>query len=102
MSEALVVMTAKVFGCLGIIDNRCCLIGVVTDGDLRRHMWPHLIRHCVDSVMSVQLVSIDGNALASTALVTMNRSSITAHVVVESNNPIGVIHIHDLLRAWIA
>ena len=103
MSEALVEMTSKGFGCVGIVDARGAVAGIVTDGDLRRHMHmgPDLMTALVDDVMTKNPKTIRGNLLASEALEILNASKITALIVTEANKPIGIVHLHDLLRAGV-
>ena len=103
MSEAILVMTAKSFGCVGVCDNDGRLVGVVTDGDLRRHMGDRLFARTVSEVMHPEPKTIAAAALAAEALGVMNRFSITALFVVdEAGRPIGFLHMHDCLRAGIA
>jgi arabinose-5-phosphate isomerase len=102
MSEALVEMSAKGFGCVGITDARGSLIGIVTDGDLRRHMRPDLLQARVEDVMTRSPKTVTPDQLASEALEILNSSKITALIVAEAGKPIGIIHIHDLLRAGVA
>src|SRR5271167_652988 len=101
MSEALVEMTSKGFGCVGIVDTRGTIAGIVTDGDLRRHMRPDLMTALVDDVMTKNPKTIRGNLLASEALEILNASKITALIVTEANKPVGIVHLHDLLRAGV-
>src|SRR5271154_4117745 len=102
MSEALVEMTSKGFGCVGIVDARGAIAGIVTDGDLRRHMVrPDLMTALVDDVMTKNPKTIRGNLLASEALEILNASKITALIVTEANKPVGIVHLHDLLRAGV-
>ena len=101
MSEALVEMTSKGFGCVGIVDPRGAIAGIVTDGDLRRHMRPDLMTALVDDVMTKNPKTIRGNLLASEALEILNASKITALIVTEANKPVGIVHLHDLLRAGV-
>ena len=92
MSEAILVMTAKSFGCVGI-----------TDGDLRRHMGDALLRSKVEAVMSTRPKSIRPQALAAEALGQMNAQAITSLFVLdEERRPLGILHIHDLLRTGVA
>lgn len=99
MSEALLVMTQMSFGCLGVINDDGTLIGVVTDGDLRRHMTRNLIDLPVDEVMTRDPRTIAGEALAAEALEQLNSLKITSLFVCdETGRPVGLIHIHDLLR----
>jgi arabinose-5-phosphate isomerase len=99
MSDALLVMTEKAFGCVGITDGAGRLIGVITDGDLRRHMEPTLLQRCVRDVMTPSPKTVDPDLLAAAALRMMNEGKITALFVVEGHVPIGIVKIHDLLRA---
>lgn len=101
MSEAIVVMTGHRFGCVGVRSHDGQLIGVVTDGDLRRHMGPRLLEQTVESLMTVNPITTTPETLAAVALETMNRRAITALFVVEGEKPVGILHIHDLLRAGV-
>jgi arabinose-5-phosphate isomerase len=102
MSEALVEMTSKGFGCVGITDARGAIVGIVTDGDLRRHMGPNLMMALVDDVMTKNPKTIRGTSLAGEALEVLNASKITALFVTEAGKPVGIVHMHDLLRAGVA
>jgi arabinose-5-phosphate isomerase len=102
MSEAIVEMSAKGFGCVAVIDADRKLAGVVTDGDLRRHMRDDLLQAPVDEVMTASPKTVRPDQLASEALQLLNASKITALIVVESNRPVGIVHFHDLLRAGVA
>ena len=102
MSDALVEMTSKGFGCVGIIDARGAIVGIVTDGDLRRHMRHDLMTAIVDEVMTKNPKTIGRDLLASEALEILNSSKITALIVTEANKPVGIVHLHDLLRAGVA
>jgi len=103
MSEAILVMTAKSFGCVGVRAGDGRLVGVITDGDLRRHMGDGLLSLRVVDVMHREPRTITAGGLAAEALGVMNRLSITALFVVdETQRPTGFIHMHDCLRAGIA
>ncbi len=102
MSDALVEMTSKGFGCVGITDARGAIVGIVTDGDLRRHMRPDLMTATVDDVMTRDPKTIPRDLLASEALEILNSSKITALIVTDANKPVGIVHLHDLLRAGVA
>jgi arabinose-5-phosphate isomerase len=102
MSEALLIMTAKSFGCVGIVDDNGRLQGIVTDGDLRRHMSDNLLALTAGEVMTPRPRTIGRDALASEALGLMNARSITNLFVVEDGRPVGIIHVHDCLRAGVA
>nr|WP_249732421.1 KpsF/GutQ family sugar-phosphate isomerase [Roseococcus sp. SDR] len=105
MADALVAMTAKRFGCLGITDPAGRLTGIITDGDLRRALQPGhaLLTRAAGEVMTRQPRSIPADALAAEALRLMNEGSITTLFVVDAERrPVGILHIHDLLRAGVA
>ena len=103
MAEAILVMTAKSFGCVGVTDDAGKLIGIVTDGDLRRHMGDDMLRATVDAVMSARPKTIRPQALAAEALGRMNALAITCLFAVdEQKRPLGILHIHDCLRAGVA
>jgi len=103
MSTALVVMTEKSFGCLGIVDDEGKLAGILTDGDLRRNMEPGLLSRTAGEIMTRAPKTVTADMLASAALQIVNSSKITALFVVDGDGaPAGIIHIHDLLRAGVA
>lgn len=98
MREALVLMTAKGFGALGIVDGAEQLIGIITDGDLRRHLDGDLLALSVDEVMTRSPKCISEDMLAAKALEVLHSSQITAVFVVENGKAVGILHLHDLLR----
>ncbi len=102
MSEAIVEMTAKGFGCVGIRDRDGHLAGIITDGDLRRHMRADLLAAKVDAVMTKSPKTISSDQMVSEAIELLNSSKITAVVVVDDAAPVGIVHLHDLLRAGVA
>ncbi|GLK67306.1 KpsF/GutQ family sugar-phosphate isomerase [Hansschlegelia plantiphila] len=102
MSEALIVMTTKSFGCVGVTDENGALIGIVTDGDLRRHMGPDLTGKLVEQVMTRAPRVVAPDDLAASAMSELEGRSITALFVVDKGKPVGLIHIHDLLKLGIA
>jgi arabinose-5-phosphate isomerase len=105
MDRALLLMTEKRFGCLGVVDAAGRLIGIVTDGDLRRAMGPDLLLRHVADIMTTAPRTIAPDALAAEALHVMNARDrpITALFVVDpQGRPVGILHIHDLLRAGVA
>ncbi len=105
MREALLVMTAKRFGCVGVISPDGSLIGIFTDGDLRRAMAPDLLDRTLGSVMHGEPRTIGVEALAAEALHEMNARArpITTLFVLDANRrPVGILHMHDLLRAGVA
>jgi arabinose-5-phosphate isomerase len=102
MSDALVEMSTKSFGCVGITDPAGLLVGIITDGDLRRHMRRDLLEARVEEVMTRKPKTLRGDQLASEALELFNSSKITAAIVTDQGKPIGIVHLHDLLRAGVA
>ena len=103
MSAAILEMTAKSFGCVGVREPDGQLIGIITDGDLRRNMGDALLGRTAAEIMNGSPKTITAGALAAEALGLMNRSAITALFVVdEVGRPAGFIHMHDCLRAGIA
>ena len=102
MSEAIVEMSAKGFGCVGIVDAAGELAGIVTDGDLRRHMQDRLLEQRVETIMTARPKTVRSDQLAMEALQILNAAKITALMVVDDGKPVGVVHFHDLLRAGVA
>ena len=104
MSEAIAEMTAKTFGCVGIVDHDGRLAGIITDGDLRRHMAQHanLLTLNVETVMTPEPKTVRPDQLVSEALELLNTLKKTQLMVVDSGKPVGVVHFHDLLRAGVA
>lgn len=106
MSDALVIMTASSFGCVGVLDQQGRLAGVITDGDLRRNMSPDLLTQPAGLIMTPEPKTIRPGALAEEALAIMNESAITSLFVVDDESEervaIGIVHVHDCLRAGIS
>jgi len=105
MSKVLITMTTKSFGCAGVVDKEGKLIGIITDGDLRRHMSNDLLdKHAYD-VMSENPITIAPGTLAAEALRIMNvnekSKSITSLFVVNNGKPVGILSVHDCLRAGV-
>ncbi|MGB0934604.1 MAG: KpsF/GutQ family sugar-phosphate isomerase [Alphaproteobacteria bacterium] len=99
MQDGLLMMTAKRFGCIGVTGTGGVLTGIVTDGDLRRHMSSDLLSATVGDVMTGSPRTIGSSALVAEALSVMNKNSITSLFVVDgAGKPIGIIHVHDCLR----
>lgn len=101
MKDILLAMTAKRFGCAGVVDTAGKLQGLITDGDLRRHMDSALMQQTAASVMTKNPITVRPGQLAAEALGIMNSKSITCLFVVEDERPVGILHIHDCLRAGI-
>jgi arabinose-5-phosphate isomerase len=105
MSEAILLMTAKSFGCVGVCDGDGRLVGVITDGDLRRHMGDALLGRAVSDVMSRHPKTITANRLAGEALALMTGvapPTTSLFVVDDAGRPTGFVHMHDCVRAGIA
>ncbi len=102
MTDALLVISKKGFGVAGVTDGDT-LVGVITDGDLRRHM-QGLLDLRADQVMTANPLSITSDDLAETALGIMNARKVTTLFVMDSDRPdmpVGILHIHDCLRAGV-
>ena len=98
MPDALLIMTEKRFGCVGVKDDNGHLAGLITDGDLRRHM-DGLLGLKAGQVMTASPRTAPPTMLAAEALHLMNTWRITVLFVVDQDRPVGILHIHDLLRA---
>lgn len=98
MSQALIVMSQKGLGTLGVVNPQGKLCGIITDGDLRRHMSPDLLQKQAQTVMTPEPKTIPGHMMAAAALHLMTQAKIQALFVTEDGRPTGFIHLHDLLR----
>ncbi|MFC4271920.1 KpsF/GutQ family sugar-phosphate isomerase [Sneathiella chungangensis] len=104
MSEALIEISAKSFGCVGIMNADQELVGIITDGDLRRHMGADLLKKSVSDVMTRNPQTISPTALAGEALAKMNSTGfngITCLFVVDRGRTVGIISVHDCLRSGV-
>jgi arabinose-5-phosphate isomerase len=102
MGEAIARISEKGFGCVAVTGADGRLAGIITDGDLRRHIGDGLLSRTVDEVMTRSPKTVGPDALAATALQLVNASAITSLMVVEDGRPVGIIHLHDLLRIGVA
>jgi arabinose-5-phosphate isomerase len=102
MSDVLLEMTAKRLGCVGVLDGMGVLTGIITDGDLRRHMQDGLLGRRATEIMTAAPRTIQPHALAAEAIRVMNECAITMLFVVEGKRPVGALHLHDCLRAGVA
>ena len=102
MSDAILQMSAKGLGCVGITDANGKLVGIITDGDLRRHMRNDLLDARVEDVMTKAPKTVRPDQLISETLDILNSMKVTALFAVQAGKPVGVIHVHDLLRAGAA
>jgi arabinose-5-phosphate isomerase len=98
MRDAVSEISSKGFGCVAVVDGDGRLAGIITDGDLRRHMDADLLSKTVEEVMTPDPKSVSADALAGGVLQLVNSSSITSVMVVEDGRPVGLVHLHDLLR----
>jgi arabinose-5-phosphate isomerase len=104
MADAIIEMTAKSFGCVAVVDGDRRLLGVVTDGDLRRHMNAGLLGQTAQQIMTPRPRTIAAEAMAAEAVRIMNATGkgITSLFVVDADRLIGLVHVHDCLRAGVA
>lgn len=102
MSEGILVMSQKSFGVLGVLDELNQLAGVITDGDLRRHVTSNLLEKTAGEIMTKSPKTVAPAALSASVLELLNSLKITTVFVVEDGRPLGIIHMHDLLRAGAA
>ncbi len=101
MHECLIKMSCFGFGCVAVINDDGQMAGVITDGDLRRHMHEGLLNDSVELVMNPSPTMISADILMAEALAIMQDKSITSLFISANNKPIGILHIHDCLRAGI-
>ena len=103
MSEALVIMMAKSWGCLGVTDENGTLVGMITDGDLRRHMGNDLINKTAGDIMTRNPKTVIGDLLCVEVLRLMNEKMITNLFVVDAEmKPLGLLTMHLLLQMGVA
>jgi arabinose-5-phosphate isomerase len=102
MSEAIVTMSAKGFGCVIVRHDNGALAGIITDGDLRRHMQADLMTKTVEAVMTQNPITISPEMLAVEALEMMEKSKRSSLIVVEAGKPVGLIRVLDLLQIGVA
>lgn len=104
MGDVILEITAKRLGCVGVVNGAGALVGIITDGDLRRHMGNGLFERRAVEIMTPAPKTIRPQALAAEALAVMNQAErpFTVIFVVESQRPIGAVHMHDCLRAGVA
>ncbi|MBY0431510.1 MAG: CBS domain-containing protein, partial [Rhodospirillales bacterium] len=102
MGQAILEMTGKSLGCVGVVNAEGGLMGIITDGDLRRHLDDGLLARPARDIMTRAPKTIRPNLLAAEALRILNDNTITSLFVVEAGRPVGVLHVHDVLRAGVA
>jgi arabinose-5-phosphate isomerase len=99
MQEVIMVMTAKSLGCAGVLDGHGKLVGIITDGDLRRHLSSDLLTQPAEKVMTKSPKVIEPNALIAEAVQIMNDKNITSLFVVDADHkPCGIVHMHQCLQ----
>ena len=91
-------MTKKSFGCLGVVDSKGNIIGIITDGDLRRKLNSSFFEKKASEIMTKKPTITSSDMLVGEAINIMNNKKITSLFVCENRIPIGIVHIHDLLR----
>ncbi|MGE3769853.1 MAG: SIS domain-containing protein [Bdellovibrionales bacterium] len=100
MAEAIMMISKKRMGCVGVVNDGGILLGMITDGDLRRHMDSHIMDKTVNDVMTKTPKTMTADKLAVEAVALMQDRSITQLFVLdEAGRPVGLIHIHDCLKA---
>ncbi len=105
MEQALIEMTGKRFGCVGVIDEAGLLVGIITDGDLRRRMKVShdLLAEPVEQVMTPRPMTIGPDTMAAEALALLNETKRSVVLVVDGHlKPVGIVHLHDLYRVGVA
>ena len=98
MSKALITMTKKSFGCIGVINNKNEIVGIITDGDLRRKLNSKFFEKQALEIMTKNPTLANKNMLVGEAINLMNTKKITSLFICDNKKPLGIVHIHDLLR----
>lgn len=99
MPEILLEMTSKHLGCAAVIDDNKNLLGIITDGDLRRHISQNFLEQSAQNIMTTNPTTTNHQTLAAEAIAIMNKKSITSLMVLDDNSKIvGILHLHDCLR----
>lgn len=101
LSDAIMEMTSKRFGVTGVVDDAGLLVGVITDGDLRRSFADRFADKPVAEMMTRTPRSVAPDMMATEVLAELNDAGITTLFVVEGRRPVGILHVHDLLRAGV-
>ena len=98
MSKALLTMTKKSFGCIGVTNNKNQIVGIITDGDLRRKLNSKFFERKASEIMTKNPTLANKNMLVGEAINLMNTKKITSLFICDKKKPLGIVHIHDLLR----
>lgn len=104
VADAILEMTSKGFGCTGVVGRDGMLLGIITDGDLRRHMADGMLRQSAADVMTTRPRTIAADALLGEALrlMTATEPRVTAIFAMDGDRPVGIVHLHDCLRVGLA
>ena len=102
INEIILEMTTKRLGCVGFVNNNGDLVGIFTDGDLRRCINEDLKNIKASDIMTKNPITLEKDVFATEAIKIMNEKKITNIFIVEDKKPIGAIHIHDLLKNGVA
>lgn len=102
ISEVLLEMTSKNLGCTAVINDTNQVTGIITDGDLRRHIMQDLLSQTALQVMTKNPIVTAAETLAVEAIAVMNKKSITSLLVLdEQKKVVGILHLHDCLRSGV-
>ncbi len=101
MMDLVKIISAGGFGCAGIVDGNQALVGIITDGDLRRHYGGDITNLTAGDIMTADPRTAPPEALAGDVLALMSREKITALFVVKDKRPVGIIHVHDCLSTGV-
>lgn len=102
LADALALQSSKGFGCVLVIEAAGTLAGIITDGDVRRHLLGGKTAQTVEDVMTSAPVTISPDTLLGAALEVVESRSISVLAVTQNNRPVGLIHVLDLLHAGVA
>ena len=96
--DAVLVMTEKKYGCVVVLDKRKLIKGIITDGDLRRSIAKIDMKEKATSIMESRPIVVNSDLLISSAIILMNKHSITSLIIVNQNKPIGIVNIKKCLE----
>jgi arabinose-5-phosphate isomerase len=102
LTSATIEMSRKRYGCTAVVDDQGMLVGAFTDGDLRRCLSGHDLSESIGLHMSMNPVAVSPDTLLAEALRIMNENAILVLFVVESGRLVGIVHMHDIVRAGLA
>lgn len=102
MPKILFEMTSKHLGCTGVVDKDDNLVGIITDGDLRRHISQNFLNNNAIDIMTPNPVTVESSCLVAQAIAIMNKKSITSLFAMKNGKIDGILHLHDCLRAGVA